>query len=114
MSNTVKTIKTGAIYLNIKNLVLGKGVEFVEADAIGHINSIYIPKSVKKLYLDVLGNETYFYEGTLREFYQIELYVYDRSITVREYINTLDDNFISNIHIYVQAENISDRSNYWR
>ena len=114
MSNTVKTIKTGAIYLNIKNLVLGKGVEFVEADAIGHINSIYIPKSVKKLYLDVLGNETYFYEGTLREFYQIELYVYDRSITVREFINTLDDNFISYIHIYVQAENISDRSNYWR
>ena len=83
MSNTVKTIKTGAISLNIKNLVLGKGVEFVEAGAIGHIDSIYIPKSVKKLYLNTFGNEIYFYEGTLREFYQIELYVYDRSITVR-------------------------------
>ena len=114
MADTVKTIKQGAIYLNVKNLVLGNGVEFVQANAIGDINTIYIPKSVKKLYLSSLGNETYFYEGTLEEFYQIELYSYNQSITVREYIDKLDDNLISNIHIYIQAKNISDRSNYWR
>ena len=33
---------------------------------------------------------------------------------VKDYIAMLDDNFISNIHIYVQAKNISDRSHYWR
>ena len=114
MADTVKTIKQGAIHLNVKNLVLGNGVEFVQANAIGDINTIYIPKSVKKLYLSSLGNETYFYEGTLEEFYQIELYSYNQSITVREYIDKLDDNLISNIHIYIQAKNISDRSNYWR
>ena len=114
MADTVKTIKTGAIYLKINNLALGNGVESVENGAIGDINSIYIPKSVKKLYLDCLGNETYFYEGTLEEFYQIKLYVYNRSITVKEYISTLDANILSNIHVYVQAKSITDRSNYWR
>ena len=100
--------------MKIKNLILGDGVETVEANAIGDISSIYIPKSVKKLNLDCLGNETYFYEGTLQEFYKIELYVYNRSITVDEYIKTLDDIFLSNIHVYVQAKNISDRNHYWR
>ncbi|MBR2312942.1 MAG: hypothetical protein IKA46_06610 [Clostridia bacterium] len=115
MSDTVKTIKTGAIHLKITNLVLGDGVESVEADAIGDVNSIYIPKSVKNLYLDCLGNETYFYEGTLEEFYQIKIYVYNRVVTIKEYLDTLDEDYISsNIYVYLKAENISDRSHYWR
>lgn len=114
MSKTVKTIKSNAISLKIKTLVLGGGVETVEANALGNVDAIYIPKSVKKLYLDSLGNETYFYEGTLEEFYKILLYVYNRNVTVQEYISTLDESFISNIHVYLQAKNISDRSHYWR
>ena len=114
MANSVKTIKTGGIYLNVENLVLGDGVETLEADAIGDISSIYIPKSVKNLNFDILGNETYFYEGTLQEFYQIKLRVYNRSITVKEFIDALDEAFLENIHVYLQAENISDRSHYWR
>ena len=114
MSDTVKTIKSNAISLKIRNLTLGNGVETVESNGIGNIDSIYIPRSVKNLYLDVLGNETYFYEGSLDEFYQIQMYVYNRTIMVKDFIATLDDNFISNIHVYLQAKNISDRSHYWR
>lgn len=114
MSDTVKTIKSYAISLKIRNLTLGNRVETVESNGIGNVDSIYIPKSVKNLYLDILGNETYFYEGSLEEFYQIKMYVYTRVITVKEHIATLDDNFISNIHVYLQAKNISDRSCYWR
>ena len=117
MSNTVKIIKTGAINLNIKNLVLGNSVEIVESNAIGDINAIFIPKSVKKLYLDALGNESYFYEGTLDEFYQIEMYVYNNSISIKdyiEYIKSVDENLISNIHVYIQAKYIFDTSHYWR
>ena len=114
MSDTVKTINSNAIYLKINNLVLGNGVETVESDGIAGMNSIYIPKSVKRLYIEGLGNEVYFYEGSLNEFYQIQLYVYNRAITVEEFIGMLDESFISNIHIYVHAKNILDRSNYWR
>ena len=114
MSDTVKTVRSNSISLKIKNLTLGNGVETVESNGIGNIDSIYIPRSVKNLYLDALGNETYFYEGSLEEFYQIKMYVYNRAIKVKDYIAMLDDNFISNIHIYVQAKNISDRSHYWR
>ena len=114
MSDTVKTVRSNSISLKIKNLTLGNGVETVESNGIGNIDSIYIPRSVKNLYLDALGNETYFYEGSLEEFYQIQMYVYNRAIKVKDYIAMLDDNFISNIHIYVQAKNISDRSHYWR
>lgn len=114
MSDTVKTIKSNSISLRIKNLTLGNGVETIESNGFGNIDSIYIPRSVKKLYLDSLGNETYFYEGSLEEFYQIQMYVFYRVTTVKDYIATLDDDFISNIHIYVQAKNASDRSYYWR
>ena len=91
MSDTVKTIKSYSISLKIRNLSLGNGVETVESNGIGDIDSIYIPKSVKNLYLDILGNETYFYEGSLEEFYQIKMYVYNRVITVEDLLAMLDD-----------------------
>ena len=114
MSDTVKTIKPCAISLNIRNLVLGNGVEVVESYGFSNVDSVYIPKSVKKLYIGNFGNEFYFYEGALEEFYQIKLYVWNRSITVKEYIATLDDHMKYSIHIYVQAKDISDMSHHWR
>ena len=114
MSDTVKTIKTHAIGLKVKELTLGSGVETVEIFALPNLNSLYIPRSVKNLYLDALGNEVYYYEGTLEEFYQIKLYVYNKPITVKEYLATADEGFLSNIHVYLNAKSISDRSNYWR
>jgi len=114
MSDTVKTIKAHAISLKIRNLTLGNAVETVEHDGIGNVDSIYIPKSVKKFYSSILGNEIYFYEGTLEEFYQIKTYHYNRVITVKEQMAMLNDQFKSNIHIYLQAKNITDTRYYWR
>ncbi|MBR2010546.1 MAG: MerR family transcriptional regulator [Clostridia bacterium] len=114
MASSVKTIKSHAISLNIKNIVLGDGVEFVESFGIGNIDSIYVPRSVKKLYIGVLESAVYFYEGTLEEFYKIELYIYNQSITVEDYIAMYYQDHISGIHIYLQAKNISDTSHYWR
>ena len=93
---------------------MGAGVEYVEVNALGDIDEIYIPKSVKKLGLTTLGNETYFYEGTLDDFYKIEIYAHYRTTTVKNYIDTHDSYFLSNIHIYVNAKSITDRSPYWR
>ena len=114
MSDTVKTVKTQAINLNVKELTLGGGVETVELFALPNLNSLYIPRSVKNLYLDGLGNEVYYYEGTLEEFYQIKLYVYNKAVTIKDYLATADEGFLSNIHVYVKAKSISDRSSYWR
>ncbi len=114
MSDTVKTINSNAIYLKTNNLVLGNGVETVEIGGIAGMKSIYIPKSVKRLFIGVLGNETYFYEGSLDEFYQIQLYVNNQATSVKDFLEVVDESFISNIHIYVHAKNIFDRSNYWR
>ena len=114
MASSVKTVKSNSISLKIKNLVLGSGVELVELNGFGNVDAIYIPKSVKKLYITSMGNETYFYEGSLEEFYQIQLYVQNRTVTVKEYLASHDQYFLSGIHIYVQAKSISDRSHYWK
>ncbi len=111
MSDTVKTIKSDAISLKINNLTLGNGVETIESRGIGDVDAIYIPRSLKKLDFNVLGNETYFYEGSLEEFYQIQMHdVYSRPITVKDFLDSIDGASIANIYVYWQAENISDRS----
>ena len=114
MADTVKTVKSHSMQMRIKKLTLGAGVEYVEVNALGDIDAIYIPKSVKKLYLDALGNETYFYEGSLEDFYKIEMYVYNKPTTIKNHIATLDSYFLSGIHIYVNAKSITDCSHYWR
>ena len=114
MADTVRIIKSNAINLKINNLVLGSGVVSVEADAFLNVTAIYIPKSVEKWYPDVLGNETIFYEGTLEEFYQIKVNSYGKITTMKNHLESLDDTWISNIHIYVNAKSINDTNHYWR
>ncbi len=114
MADSVKSIGQYALYMKFGALTLGDGVETLAPSAVGNIDAIYIPKSLKKLNFGILGNETYFYEGTLEEFYELELYRYNKNVTVRSLIESLDETFISNIHIYYNAESITDRDNYWK
>lgn len=119
ISDTVKTIKSYAIKLKIQALTLGKGVTNIEPDGLDlgdkTIKSVYVPKSVKSLGVESLGNGTWFYEGSLEDFYKIKMRIYNNETTVKSYINGLDEDFISGyIHIYINAKSINDRSNYWR
>ena len=114
MADTVKTVKSYAIHVNVGNLVLGKGVETVEQWGFGDIDSIYIPRSLKKLCIDVLGNETYYYEGTLEEFYKIQLYAYNRYVSIGEQLATYDEFILARVYVYLEADSITDRSHYWK
>ena len=72
ISGSVKTIKSGAIKLGINEIVLGNGVETVEADAIDGVSEIYLPKSLKT-YCDLgrRNNVRYYYEGNIDDLYKI-------------------------------------------
>ena len=54
------------------------------------------------------------YEGSLDELYKIQLTQTLESQSLLEYIETLDEWMIDSMHIYIEAENISDRDRYWR
>lgn len=72
ISGTVKTIKSGAIKLGINEVVLGSGIETVEANAIDGVSEVYLPKSIKT-YCD-LGRRTnvrYYYEGNIDDLYKV-------------------------------------------
>ena len=47
VAGSVKTIKNGAINLNIYDITFEEGVETIEAGAISGIRDIYLPKSIK-------------------------------------------------------------------
>ena len=115
MSDTVKIIELNSIYLKMNKLIIGSGVTSVESNTFNSVNSLYIPKSVKKLNPGVLllvGN--CFYEGTLNDFYKIKTDYYNSEIPLGTYIANLDDALASNIFIYVEAKDISDKSHYWK
>ena len=115
MSDTVKIIESNSIYLKMNKLIIGSGVTTVEANTFNSVKSLYIPKSVKKLNADVLLNVgNCFYEGTLNDFYKIKTDYYNSEITLGTYIANLDDALASNIFIYVEAKDISDKSHYWK
>ncbi len=116
MADTVKTINSYAINLKINNLTLSHNLETIRPNAIAadKINFVYLPKTLTQMCNSILLNTTCVYEGTLEQFYQINLTVYSTNKTVKEYLNTLEDWLVSNIHIYVQANSISDLSQYWK
>lgn len=73
VAGSVKTIKSGAINLNIYAITLESGIEKLESGAISGVRDIYLPKSVK--YCGSLGNKTdqrYYYEGGIDELLKIK------------------------------------------
>lgn len=72
------------------------------------VNSVSVyPKSIS------LKIGTWFYEGSLEDFYKIKMWIYNKETTVKSYIGGLDEDYISsNIYIYANAKNINDRTNH--
>ena len=117
MPDTVKTIRSHAIRMNLKNeeLILGKGVQTIEFKAIENARMIYMPKSIKKLDSDFFGASTIcFYEGTKSDFLKIQIVVYDTegympiSEAIKKYPYLTDT-----ICAFVEAKNTSDDTKYW-
>lgn len=74
IGGSVKAIKSGAIKLNINDVVLGEGVETVEKGAISGVGRIYLPKSIKACSdLGYRNNVSYYYKGDLDSLLNIEV-----------------------------------------
>ena len=117
MSDTVKTIKFHSIRMNFKNeeLILGKGVQTIEFNAIENAKKIYMPKSVKKLDSHFFSTEPIcFYEGTKSDFLKIEIVVFDTEgyMPISEAIKKYTS-LTNTICVFVEAKNTSDDTKYW-
>lgn len=70
----VKTIKSGAIKLNIYDIVLENGVETIERSAITGVQNLYLPESVKTCAdLGLKSSTRYYYEGDLDSLLKIQV-----------------------------------------
>lgn len=115
MSDTVKIIKSSAISLKLRSMILGEGVEEIGYNRFDTAHAIYIPKSVKKIDIEVLLSvDEWFYEGTLEEFFEIQTLSYGTYITMRECMEEWDESFRSGFYIYMEADDIWDKSKEWR
>lgn len=119
MADSVKTIKANSIRLNMKSIVLGKGVERIEDNITGkNMTGIYIPRTLK--YFGGLGNSwnintTIFYEGTKEEFLKITTKRYNQTVTVKTILDSCfsGDVYSPYCHAYLNCTKIFDRTNYF-
>ena len=123
MPDSIKTIGHNAIKLKIPRLVLGSGVETIKSGRFDEVGAIYLPKTLRQLPVSTFLSMTTavgattkvcIYEGSLDELYKIQLTQTLESQSLLEYIETLDEWMIDSMHIYIEAEDISDRDRYWR
>ena len=119
MADSVKTIKTNAIDLNMKYITLGKGVEYIEYGVTGKdMTGIYFPKTLKYIgsLESTLDRDTViFYEGTKEEFLNIKTRSYNQTETIKD---LFDRYFSGNVyspycHVYLECSEIFDRTNYY-
>ncbi len=112
IGDTVKTVKSYGLHLNTTNLVLGRGIERLEANSLGAItNSVFLPRSVK--YMDGMLGVTVFYEGNRDEFFNIQMRYYNSVITVGDYVTRVGtDALYGYYNVYLNSSGIGDRDNY--
>ena len=109
IADTVKTVKAYGLHLKTSNLVLGKGVERLEAYSLGSItNSVYLPRSLK--YLDGLLGVTTFYEGSRAEFLKIQMQYQNKVVTIGQYASRVDSTILDQYYVYLNADRVGDRS----
>ena len=119
MADSVKNIKANSINLNMKSIVLGKGVERIEDKITGkNMTGIYIPRTLK--YFGTLGstwntNTTIFYEGTKEEFLNITTRSYNQTVTVKKVLDSYfsGDVYSPYCHVYLKCTKNFDRTNYF-
>ena len=74
VGGTVKTIKSGAIQLSVRDMVLENGIETIEAGAISGTQNIYLPLSVTVFGdLGRRNSVRYYYEGELSSLLEIRV-----------------------------------------
>lgn len=115
ISDTVKTVKPYALGMKTTSITLGKSVTRIEDRGIVYQNvsgSVYLPSPLTYMG-ELAGNVTYFYEGSLQELYAISTNVRNQICTVQDAMSEWD-NPGSVFSFYVNAESITDRSDYWR
>jgi len=120
MADSVKTIESNSIYLKGGSLTLGAGVEWVGGIS-GSLKSVYLPKSVK--FFGAWDNRVetvYFYAGSKAEFLAIETWTTNKGFTVTVTVKEFLEKYFSNdyvysprMHVYLNAQNVDDRSQYF-
>ena len=116
ISDTVKVIKPYALGLKTNSIVLGKSVTRIESNGILYENvssNVYVPKTVTYMG-NLSANVTYFYEGTLEELYAISTHMRIESVTLEKFFAEWDDIQQNYFQFYLNAQNINDRSHYWK
>lgn len=74
IGGSVKTIKSGAIRLNVNDIILQNGVEVIEKDAISGVRNIYLPESVMVCHdIGTKSTANYYYEGNLDSLLEIQV-----------------------------------------
>lgn len=119
MASSVKTIKSGAIDLNMRSITLGQGVERIQEAITGkNMTGIYLPKTLKYFgaFAKSWDSDTIiYYEGTKEEFLNITTRYYNQTVTLNEFFERYYscDVYSPWCHVYVNCTKISDTRNYF-
>lgn len=113
IGDSVKTISSYGIYLPVKNISLGSGVERVELCALhGNIENVYIPDTVKFVADIASRRHTYFYGGSKENLLKVQT-SHDGSLyTVDEWITKFLEIFGSEeqpFYAYLEASDQFDK-----